>query len=954
MALLIALVLAAPAQAQEDVGLLTALGRATLPSTPAGQAALPNGTVLFGADDGIHGRELWITDGTAAGTRLLADIAEGPAGSWPGQPEVVHGVAYFAAAGALWRSDGTAAGTREVADLQASGSISAARATEPQRTTFQPLGNEVAFVYYRAGVQTLMVTAPDGIRALDVFPEGETTSMELYASTGSELFVSRNHLLYRTDGTPAGTKRIDLNMGVGHLVTVGGYAVLAGPSSTGPGYVIGSIAPGATRSTHVAQASGTDETSVLRELDGAAYFGNDSGLHRWTPSGVTQLSTAKPTSIQIYSYGAFDIEKAGDSIYWAVREANGFARLYRYHGGQSGPVPGTAHAPTFITEIAPDRVLFYAGDDREPQGGVALWVADAAGARRLTEPVVNGGPWPITPALHGAVYRGALTGELHRTDGTTAGLLLDINKRPYGSAPIRAARVGGRVVFTTMEYGGLWVTDGTAAGTTTLRDRLGTNQIASDGTTAYFVAADSSLYQTDGTSAGTREIANGFEPGSFMGVGRVGPAYVFGARPKDYDRAANELWRTDGTAAGTREIGDAYFGTYAWLAAANERTLLVTSPFSLMRTDGSTAHDVFIHTSYEAVAVPDGFLSTGATEEAGLELFRLDADGANPQLAADLYPGAGSSDVRVLRRAGNRVLFLAETPGAPTRWLSSDLGGASVEPLTALEGFPLGAAYSVGAYAYVTTAANDHALLYRTDGTNAGTVLLHRFRWGDDYPPDAFTEFAGTIWFAATDAEHGRELWRTDGTAAGTRLAADIVPGPVSSDPLDIVATDEFLFFTAFDLEHGAEPWRVRRAAPTPPAPDEPEPEPEPEPESESPPVTIAPLPSSEPTATVPPVTSRQSSRASVSIKVMRLRILRGKTRWRVTGRVSGTGCSGRVRIELGRGDRRLKAVTARVQRCRFDALLATTSRTPGRWIAVRTVPTRTLADARSRVVRVR
>ena len=107
-----------------------------------------------------------------------------------------------------------------MADLQASGSISAARATEPQRTTFQPLGNEVAFVYYRAGVQTLMVTAPDGIRALDVFPEGETTSMELYASTGSELFVSRNHVLYRTDGTRTGTKRIDLNMAVGHMVTV--------------------------------------------------------------------------------------------------------------------------------------------------------------------------------------------------------------------------------------------------------------------------------------------------------------------------------------------------------------------------------------------------------------------------------------------------------------------------------------------------------------------------------------------------------------------------------------------------------------------------------------------------------------------------------------------------------------------------------------------------------------
>ena len=84
--------------------------------------------------------------------------------------------------------------------------------------------------------------------------------------------------------------------------------------------------------------------------------------------------------------------------------------------------------------------------------------------------------------------------------------------------------------------------------------------------------------------------------------------------------------------------------------------------------------------------------------------------------------------------------------------------------------------------------------------------------------PADFTAFAGTVWFTAEDAEHGRELWRTDGTAQGTRLAADIMPGEVSSDPMDLVAADDFLFFTAFDLEHGAEPWRVwspRQPAPT-------------------------------------------------------------------------------------------------------------------------------------------
>src|SRR5687768_5542786 len=34
--------------------------------------------VFFIADDGVHGEELWVTDGTAAGTRLVRDANLGP------------------------------------------------------------------------------------------------------------------------------------------------------------------------------------------------------------------------------------------------------------------------------------------------------------------------------------------------------------------------------------------------------------------------------------------------------------------------------------------------------------------------------------------------------------------------------------------------------------------------------------------------------------------------------------------------------------------------------------------------------------------------------------------------------------------------------------------------------------------------------------------------------------
>jgi ELWxxDGT repeat protein/VCBS repeat-containing protein len=91
------------------------------------------GRVVFEAFDPVHGRELWSSDGTAAGTMLVADIRPGPgdsqiepAGDRPEEvPKVMveaNGVVFFRAVDGvtgreLWRSDGTAAGTALVADL---------------------------------------------------------------------------------------------------------------------------------------------------------------------------------------------------------------------------------------------------------------------------------------------------------------------------------------------------------------------------------------------------------------------------------------------------------------------------------------------------------------------------------------------------------------------------------------------------------------------------------------------------------------------------------------------------------------------------------------------------------------------------------------------------------------------------------------------------------------------
>ena len=87
LAAVILLLTATPAAAaDDDIGLLRGLGVTTRDGWPGASVTLPDGSALFAANDGVHGRELWRTDGTPGGTRMVDDLVPGPAASGPGGP----------------------------------------------------------------------------------------------------------------------------------------------------------------------------------------------------------------------------------------------------------------------------------------------------------------------------------------------------------------------------------------------------------------------------------------------------------------------------------------------------------------------------------------------------------------------------------------------------------------------------------------------------------------------------------------------------------------------------------------------------------------------------------------------------------------------------------------------------------------------------------------------------
>ena len=326
--------------------------------------AVSGSTWYFVANDGVHGCQLWKTDGTTAGTALVKDLASAAGGATLESAPLTAagGYVYFALTnypGGLWRSDGTDAGTQVVVPnvyLLSQGSFGTSLYYTPNTTsaelwrvdagastpvkvfsstaytslswvasssdglyfwattansgrkllkftpataamteaaTFNSLGGGQGFAIGGTFVFMMWESTGFDVWRSDGTPSGTyklassapNFNASLLGAVGDRVFYTLNNVLYRTDGTAAGTTPITSLVQAPWILSTDSQALWFVGSAVGVGaglYRVGRIDAGAVR-----VSANADVQRILATTGGAVFLANDPayGYELWSTTG---------------------------------------------------------------------------------------------------------------------------------------------------------------------------------------------------------------------------------------------------------------------------------------------------------------------------------------------------------------------------------------------------------------------------------------------------------------------------------------------------------------------------------------------------------------------------------------------------------------------------------------------------------------------------------------------
>jgi len=798
--------------------------------------------LYFTTTDGGHGIELWRTDGTLEGTRIVRDINPGRGNSDIRSPVAFRGEMYFGANDGvhgfeLWKTDGTEDGTVLAADLNPGPKGSALFSLRASRdrlyfaeSSFAP--DSLATLHSTDGTASgtrplrQFVAASTGCYFEGCFgwPPGDFISLG-----GLTYFIASDGIsgleLWRTDGTTLGTTPVK------------------------------DICPGACNAFAYSDGLSALDAPQLQVLGGRLVFFANDGVHGrepWTSDG-TEAGTRLVKDVfpgafdSSYGYGATAV---GSVLLFPAHDSPNGWELWRSDGTEAGtflvgPESGDS-APNQITPVG--DVAFFSAAFIEPRstgpGIRRLWKTDSAVTRAS---VVSDSVSDPTRLVNfgGTLYftaPGPAGFSLWKTDGSSAGtdVVRVLSRENSSSNSQFLGEFDGSLLFFANngnDFSGLWRTDGTDAGTQPIAPVFGdgflgpsSGLFAPFGGSLFFNGDDgihgSELWRTDATVGGTRLVKDIAVPGGVVypyiqgsfpcALTAVGGTLYFGATDGDHGAG---LWKTDGTEAGTEFIKDVGLDCSSGLPAFNGGLYFSGTTFSpfesgLWRTDGTSQGTELIRpVTVRGLTSVNGTLVFAGSDDAGENgLWTSDGTAAGTLLVQPFSGGVGSF---VLSRDG--AFFRAWTADYRSQLWRTD---GTRNGTTLLTEFPYGQVNEIGLVNEIVTIGNraffagedaEHGVeLWTSDGTPAGTHRVKDIAPGAaDANPRNLSAIAGVLLFSARDPIHGEELWRSDGTEEGTFLLQDISPGVSSSSPGGFTKAGSLVYFTADDGETGVELWAM-------------------------------------------------------------------------------------------------------------------------------------------------
>jgi ELWxxDGT repeat protein len=691
-------------------------------------------TVFFATRYG----EVFRTDGTREGTRLIAQLGPHPSFELPQKMAAVNGAVYYADAGKLYRIAENDEAPQAIFTFDAGPApwpeVVAYQAIDAGRFVFSLCGPHGETVQCRAWASD---GSAAGIRSLETDGQLNESDGNFVAFGGRVYFTTYDYLpephysLLSTDGTPEGTR----------LETwPGQYASLLGATAS---HLFVSSFEGlyardaAGEYRHVADWGIFEAVGVLGDRL-LVSWGESGGSHPPRP-GFTRLAISDGTP-----EGSFDLREGRpergavlDGAFYCGFAGPGGRGLLRSDGSLAG------------TELVKESAdVPRSGTPRPYRAGGAVAVETINGnvpgnllhrldPQTLATQPVGEGPLSVTLAGGGRVFLTASTqGEdapNFSYDGVALAELPFVERTQESSA----FTADGHAFFFTGGYLDplrLWESDGSAAGTRVL-DEL-------PGGYGYSLAAsgDFVFYQAGGIELriGVWDRGRGekrllaqrdeFMPGM---LALPGGRALFRERVYHQSQADEVFWRTDGSAAGTEP-----FLQYS------------ATPQVLVSAVAGNRFYLALPAVYDHVGVQG--LWAGDLSDAGVRM---------------VVP-TGDRRFRLLAPAGDHLYFVYDSP----------------------QGRELGF----------------------TDGTAVGTRFFD-LRPGPEssMPRELHVLDDQRLVFAASGDEAGLELWISDGTQSGTYRLTDLNPGDAASSPSDFLEVGGRLFFQASDGLHGRELWGI-------------------------------------------------------------------------------------------------------------------------------------------------